>query len=274
MGWWGKVVGGAFGFMLGGPLGALFGAAVGHHFDRGLERGVLGGPTSSPGDNSDRVQAAFFTATFAVMGHLAKADGRVTPEEIAHAQALMDEMVLDAAQREVAQALFREGKTASFDLDGVLDQLVQECHRRQTLLQMFLEIQLHADGALHARETTILRHVATRLGFSATRYAQIEALVRAARGHGRERARPGGRPGSRSGAPTLTIDAARDILGVGPKASAQEVKNAYRRLMNQHHPDKLLARGMPEEMVKLATARTQEIRNAYDIVRQASAHRA
>lgn len=268
MGWWGKVVGGAFGFMLGGPLGALFGAAVGHHFDRGLALGALGGPETGATDDTVRVQAAFFTATFAVMGHLAKADGRVTPEEIAHAQAVMDEMALNAAQRDVAQALFREGKGGDFDLDSVLDQLVEECHRRQTLLQMFLEIQLHAayaDGALHARETTILRHLATRLGFSAARYAQIEALVRAARGHGRER--------SRSGAPTLALDAARDILGVGPKASAQEVKNAYRRLMNQHHPDKLIARGMPEEMVKLATARTQEIRNAYDIVKQASAHR-
>jgi DnaJ like chaperone protein len=268
MGWWGKVVGGAFGFMLGGPLGALFGAAVGHHFDRGLERGALSGPASGAGDATDHVQAAFFTATFAVMGHLAKADGRITPEEIAHARAVMDEMALDAAQRDVAQALFREGKASGFDLDGVLDQLVHECHRRQTLLQMFLEIQLHAayaDGALHARETTILRHIATRLGFSAARYAQIEALVRAAHGHSRERVR--------SGAPSLTLDAARDILGIGPKATAQEIKNAYRRLMNQHHPDKLIARGMPEEMVRLATARSQEIRAAYDIVRQASAHR-
>ena len=272
MGWWGKVVGGAFGFLLGGPLGALFGAAVGHHFDRGLERGVLSGPASGASEDTAHVQAAFFTATFAVMGHLAKADGRVTAEEIAHAQAVMDEMALDAAQRDVAQALFREGKAAAFDLDGVLDQLVRECHRRQTLLQMFLEIQLHAayaDGALHARETTILRHIATRLGFSATRYAQIEALVRAARGHRGERARSG----SRRSEPTLTLDGARDILGVGPKATAQEIKNAYRRLMNQHHPDKLIARGMPEEMVKLATTRTQEIRNAYDIVKQASAHR-
>ncbi|MEX2481707.1 MAG: co-chaperone DjlA [Gammaproteobacteria bacterium] len=265
MSWWGKVVGGAFGFMLGGPLGGVFGAAVGHHFDRGLERSALGQADFSGDDDRERIQAAFFTATFAVMGYLAKADGRVTPEEIKHAQAVMREMALDSAQREVAQALFREGKSHGFDLDGVLDQLVRECHRRQTLLQMFVEIQLHAayaDGALHRQEETVLRHIAGRLGFSPARFAQLEALVRAARGQRRQRAQPDSQ--------TLSIDAARAILGVGPRATPQEVKNAYRRLMNQHHPDKLIARGMPEEMVEVATARTQEIRKAYDIVREAT----
>jgi len=76
MSWWGKALGGAFGFMLGGPLGALLGIAFGHNFDKGLGS-VLGDESLGRGDQ-ERVQAAFFTATFSVMGHIAKADGKVT----------------------------------------------------------------------------------------------------------------------------------------------------------------------------------------------------
>ena len=72
MGWWGKIVGGAFGFMLGGPLGAVLGAALGHNLDRGYEQLKLAGPASQ-----ERIQTAFFTATFTIMGRVAKADGRV-----------------------------------------------------------------------------------------------------------------------------------------------------------------------------------------------------
>ena len=72
MAWWGKLIGGAMGFMLGGPLGALLGGSIGHQFDSGLRR--KGGVFATA--DQERIQAAFFTATFSVMGHLAKADGR------------------------------------------------------------------------------------------------------------------------------------------------------------------------------------------------------
>ncbi|MEQ8233046.1 MAG: co-chaperone DjlA [Gammaproteobacteria bacterium] len=275
MSWWGKVVGGAFGFMLGGPLGALFGAAVGHHFDRGLGRLEDGGQPFGAGPDQERIQLAFFTATFAVMGHVAKADGRVSPDEIAHARAVMHEMNLNAEQTRVAQRLFREGKEPGFDLAGVLDQFLRECRRRHTLLQMFLEIQLHAayaDGALHDAEAVVLRRIANRLGFTAAQFAQIDALIRAARGHagsagsGRHGGGAGGRAGP--GRKTMSAAEARQILGVTATAGEHEIKNAYRRLMSQHHPDKLIARGMPEEMVKVATTRTQEIRTAYETLRK------
>jgi len=278
MSWWGKVVGGAFGFMLGGPLGALFGAAVGHHFDRGLHRIENVEQPFGNGPEQERIQMAFFTATFAVMGHVAKADGRISADEIAHARAVMREMNLNPEQTRVAQSLFREGKAPGFDLEGVLRQFLRECRRRQTLLQMFLEIQLqaaYADGTLHTAEAALLRRMAGRLGFSGAQFDQLDALIRAAREHGTRG--PGGAAGGQhgrrraaAGAAAMSADEARAILGVTPGASEAEVKKAYRRLMNQHHPDKLIARGMPEEMVKVATTRTQEIRTAYEALRRAS----
>ena len=95
MSWWGKVVGGTLGFMMGGPLGALLGLSLGHSFDSSTGRRGQG---LFPGDQ-ERTQAAFFTATFSVMGHMAKADGRVSPQEISLAEMLIKEMRLDGIQR-------------------------------------------------------------------------------------------------------------------------------------------------------------------------------
>jgi DnaJ like chaperone protein len=266
--WWGKVVGGAFGFMLGGPLGALFGAAVGHQFDRGLKSA---GPQADfdAGPERERIQAAFFTATFSVMGRLAKADGRVNEEEIALARAVMRQLTLDPTQERVARELFGRGKQPGFDLEGVLTQLRHECRHRHTLLQMFLEIQLHAayaDGALHRHEAALLQHIAARLGFSHAQFAQLEAFVRAERhfagATGGDRRRPAQPPRCR------TLEDAYAILGVSAGASDAEVKKAYRRLMNQHHPDKLVSKGLPEEMIRVATERTQEIKRAYETIRE------
>lgn len=270
MGWWGTVLGGAFGFLLGGPLGALLGAALGRRFDKGIDRFSL--PGADPGDQ-ERVQTAFFTATFAVMGHLAKVDGQVSRDEIRLAESVMTRMQLDADMRRTAIGLFNEGKAPGFDLDAVLDQFRRECHGRRHLLQMFIEIQLHAcyaDGALHAEEARVLRHICDRLGFSRQEFAHLEALVRAARtfaGAGAGAGAGGGRPGAPPSRNRLAE--AYKVLGVGRDASDAEIKTAYRRMMNQHHPDKLVAKGLPEEMIALATEKTQEIKAAYETIKAA-----
>jgi len=103
MSWWGKLIGGYVGFALGGPIGALIGAALGHNFDKSTS------PIQSIGQQN-RSQAAFFTATFSVMGHICKADGRVTPDEISAAKMIMSQMSLSPAQKDAAIALFNEGK--------------------------------------------------------------------------------------------------------------------------------------------------------------------
>ncbi len=261
MSWWGKVLGGAFGYMLGGPLGALLGAALGHKFDQGLH--IEPGAGFDPGQQ-ERVQTAFFTATFSVMGHVAKADGRVSPDEIRLAEQVMAQMRLDGAMRKAAQALFREGKSPDFDLDAVLDQFRRECHRRRHLVVSFLEIQLAAalaDGSIAPGERRVLEYIATRLGVSPAELTQLEALVAGLHGGGGGQAR---RPATED-----ELAAAYRMLGVTPEASDAEVKKAYRRLMNQHHPDKLVAKGLPEEMIRVATERTQQIKAAYERIRKA-----
>jgi DnaJ like chaperone protein len=266
--WWGKLVGGAFGFMLGGPLGALLGVALGHNLDRGLNALPDRGPFNA-GDR-ERVQTAFFTATFAVMGNLAKADGRVSPEEIRVAESLMAEMALDAAKRQAAINLFRQGKAEDFDLDGVLDQFRRECHGRVTLIGMFIEIQLqaaYADGQLSRSEDRLLAHICGRLGVSELDYRRLERMIRAQRGFHGQRQRDGARQGQPAARPKLAD--AYQLLGVDAQASDADVKRAYRRLLSQHHPDKLVSKGLPEEMMKVAAQKTHEIRQAYERIREA-----
>ena len=267
MGWWGAVIGGAFGFLLGGPLGALLGAALGRSFDKGLAG--IGDYRAQLGDQ-ERVQTAFFTTTFAVMGHLAKVDGQVSKDEIRLAEQVMARMSLSPEMRRTAIGLFNEGKSPAFDLDAVLDQFREECHRRRHLLQMFLEIQLHAcfaDGAVHAEERRVLQYICHRLGITRQEFAHLEALVRATRDFTGAGAFGGDRP--RTAPSRDRIVEAYEVLGVKRTASDAEIKTAYRRLMNQHHPDKLVAKGLPEEMVALATEKTQEIKAAYETIKTA-----
>ncbi|MCW8890633.1 MAG: co-chaperone DjlA [Sedimenticola sp.] len=267
MSWWGKLAGGAFGFMVGGPIGAVLGAVLGHNLDKGL-KGLSDEESFAPGDQ-ERVQTAFFTTTFTVMGAIAKADGRVSPDEIALAKSVMDEMDLSSDMRQAAINLFNQGKSADFPLDEVLDQFRTECHRRNTLIQMFIEIQLqaaYADGTLDKAEEQLLLQICSRLGIPEFVFRRLEKMIQAERHYGGQTG-GGRRAEPRASGPTLTD--AYAILNVSPQVSDAEVKKSYRRLLSQHHPDKLVSKGLPEEMMKMAAQKTHEIRQAYEKVKQA-----
>ena len=270
MAWWGKVVGGALGFVLGGPIGALLGGVVGHKLDKGMASLQAEDTQAEPGDR-ERVQTAFFTATFSVLGHMAKADGRVSPQEIALAEAVIRRMELTPETRAAAIALFNQGKADDFDLDGVLEQFRRECHRRATLLQMFIEIQIqaaYADGLAAPAEQRILQRIRDKLGIPEFIFSRLEHLARMRWEYAQGGARPGGAgAGWREAEPQgPTLEQAYELLGVSPQADEAEVKRAYRRLMSQHHPDKLVSKGLPEEMMKLAAQKTHEIRQAYELI--------
>ena len=270
MSWLGKVFGGTFGFLMGGPIGAVLGAALGHQFDVGMQGLEHGEDIEFTPGNRQRTQMAFFTATFSTMGHVAKADGQVSEAEITVARNVMGEMRLNEEMRQAAMRLFNEGKNPTFPLDAVLDQFRRECHRRVTLVRMFMEIQLQAafaDGVLHQGEERILLHICGKLGISRLEYERLKAILLA------QQRFTGGDYGRRRGAGAAkkqpSLDDAYAALGVSPTASTGEIKRAYRRLMSQHHPDKLVAKGLPEEMMKLATEKTQMIRKAYEAIRRA-----
>ena len=160
-----------------------------------------------------------------------------------------------------ARRLFSEGKNPAFPLDDVLKQFRKECHRRETLMRMFLEMQIHAafaDGVLHPAEEKALQHICDMLGFSQHEFDHLVDMIKA---HNE-----GTAAGSSGGVSQAT---AYKVLDVDTSASDAEVKKAYRRLMNQHHPDKLVAKGLPDEMMDVAKEKSQEIRAAYDVIKKA-----
>ena len=181
----------------------------------------------------------------------------------------MAQMDLDGERRRAAIRLFEQGKARDFPLGDVLDQFRRECHRRTSLIQMFLEIQIqaaYADGPPNAAEDRLLLHICGRLGIPEFLYRRLEQLVRF------QQAFAGAQAGTRQPAARgPTLDQAYKVLGLTPKASDEEVKRAYRRLLSQHHPDKLVSKGLPEEMMKLASEKTHEIRQAYELITKARA---
>ncbi|MCL1074236.1 co-chaperone DjlA [Shewanella dokdonensis] len=247
---WGKFFGGVIGFMFGRFFGALLGIWLGHQFDKRL---------SGTGDAAAR-QQQFFNTTFAVMGHIAKASGRVTENDIRIASMLMDTLRLDSDARRGAQQAFRDGKAVDFDLQQHLRRFRTLTFGRREVQQMFLEIQIQtalSDGELHPKELDILHTIARELGFS---QQQLEALLKRWQAEFRFQ-----QPNNNA---TSEHDAYH-LLGLTPTASDQDVKRAYRKLMNEYHPDKLVAKGLPEEMMEIAKRKAQDIQAAYERVKLA-----
>lgn len=254
MNWTGKLVGVIVG-SLAGPVGAAVGLFLGHQFDLGI-----GGSRQA---SFGGVGQVFFETTFGVMGHVAKADGRVSEAEIRSARSVMDRMRLGPAEVQEAIRLFTAGKAPDWPLQRELARLRNALGTRRTLRRAFLEIQMEAAlaaGPLGAETRELLWRIASALDLSRVELAQVEALLRLGR-------RFGGEHGARPLQPSAA-DAYR-VLGLEPGASDDQVKLAYRRLMNQHHPDKLRSRGMPESMIPVAEAKTREIRAAWDTLRAA-----
>jgi DnaJ like chaperone protein len=246
MSWFGKAIGAAVGRVILGPWGAVIGAALGHQYDRGGDSLQGGG---------QRVQQRFFATTFEVMGHIAKIDGRVSEEEIDATRRVMEAMRLTPDQVQLAIAYFNDGKRADYALEQRLAELAAGIGPREELARAFLELQVRAvvsAGEIGSGKRVLLGYVAEVMGFDRGEVARIEAMLRS----GRQRAAPASRESS--------LAAAYESLGVARDASDQDVKTAYRRLMNQHHPDKLVSKGLPESMIDLAEQRTQQIRAAYE----------
>ena len=258
--WQGKALGALIGVVAAGPVGALFGVFIGHLFDAqadGVSTTAGGRATADAID----VQEAYFRGVFQVMGHLAKADGRVSEDEIRAARAIMSEFRLRDPETRYAMDLFTQGKSADFPLDETLRELRRLCGSRTDLNRMFVQIQLQAalwGGSLNTSGRGVLARVCAALGVSAYEVVQMEALLRM---------QQAARQPSRS--KVDHVAEAYEVLGVSRSVSDGEVTKAYRRLMNQNHPDKLHAKGLPEAMMQLAAEKTRQIRSAYEVLREA-----
>lgn len=231
---WGKVIGGTAGFAVGGPLGALVGALAGHAVDR------LG----RSDEEKDQVREAAFTiAVIALSAKMAKADGTVTRDEVDVFKQLF--RVPPDEIRNVGR-VFDLAKKDSRGFEPYARQVGKMFADNPMVLEELLDSLFHiakADNVVHPAELAFLRDVARIFGFDEGNFARIRE------GHlGRDAADP------------------YTILGVAHDAADDEVRAAYLRLIRENHPDRLIAQGMPEDFVQIATDKMAAINAAYDRV--------
>jgi len=234
---WGKIIGGAAGFALGGPLGAFAGVLAGHAVDR-MSAPPEGGDAAA---TSEVKQVAFTIAVVALGAKMAKADGVVTRDEVA---AFREVFHVPPEEVKNVGRVFDRAKRDTIGFEAYAKQVSRMFRDNPAVLQELLDCLFHiakADGVYHPHEKDYLRKVAEIFGFDDTEFRRIEA-----RNVGPDQADP------------------YVILGVDPEASNESIKAAYRTLIKEHHPDRLIAQGMPEDVVEVANEKLAAINNAYD----------
>lgn len=272
-GWWGRIIGAVLGFMLLSIPGALVGFVIGALIDHAVNNHF---------GNTLQVRQAFFNALFVSMGHLARADGRVTSDEINAARTIMRHLNLTPENTLQAMELFNQGKEPGFDLKSPLIELRKTCNNRRNLLHMFMMLQLqaaYADGVLHPNELAVLQEMASLLGFTPAQFSQMNMMYQAQSafqsafsGGGYSSGYQGYSSGSSShytqSNPHQELKNAYAVLGLEETTPFDQVKKTYRQLMNQYHPDKLVAKGLPDDMMKAATEKVQQIKAAYEFIKE------
>jgi len=226
---WGKVSGAAAGLFVGGPVGAVVGAVVGHFF---LDR------ESDPG-------VTFTIAVVALAGKMARADGVVTDEEF---QVFRRVFGVPPEEEANVQRIFNLARQDIAGYEHYAGQIARLFVGNPAMLEDVLDGLFEiakADGVLHPCEAKFLERVAEIFGFAPNEYRRIRAS---------------------HFAPELTDPYV--ILGLSYSADEEELKQTYRRLVRENHPDSLMARGVPPEFLKLANDKLAAINSAYEKIQR------
>ncbi|OOH91042.1 molecular chaperone DjlA [Pasteurellaceae bacterium 15-036681] len=277
-----QYIGKIIGFFLGYAytksfFGGLFGLMLGHWADKKLYE--LGSVSSSVFGKGLTRQSLFMQTTFAALGHISKAKGRVTEDDIQLARQLMANMKLDERNQQLAQKAFTLGKESDFPLRQTIQEFREACGQRSDLLRFFMQVQMQAalqDGVLDPNEQRVLFTIAEAMGMSRMQFEQMIAMVAAAQrfrsgtyqqgSYQHQGSYQGGHGGYQQHSSGPSLADAYSVLGVSESDDQTTVKRAYRKLMNENHPDKLVAKGLPPEMMEVAKEKAQQTQAAYDLI--------
>ncbi|WP_111980304.1 co-chaperone DjlA [Algibacillus agarilyticus] len=266
---WGKIIGFCFGYMFARFPGAILGVIVGHLFDKQYSKafsGVGGFSGLLRNKNALKSRALFFYTLFSIMGHIAKSSGRVTKADIELATLLMAKLNLNKELKKEAQAAYTEGKKSDFPITEVVSEFKRFCAGQKEFIRMYLEIQIQAaviNGEIHPKAKQVLNQIAKVLGYTTE---ELEALIQQCMASAHFSS---GEQSNHYQQPTaIQLNNAYQIIGITKDTPEKESKKAYKKLMSQHHPDKLSAQGLPEQALLLAKEKTQEIQAAWTLIKQ------
>jgi DnaJ like chaperone protein len=254
-----------FGLILGRMPGALTGAIIGF---------ILDNLRHSQRKNATPEAGGYVGPLFTLLGAVAKSDGRVSEAEIAVAERLMARMGLDAEQRKQAATSFNVGKQPEFDVTQTINALRHWAGMRRDhafpVLDVVIETVL-AEGNPPPEKMAILRQLAFALRISDMELMALMAMKGYAwnAGGGQRGYNYQGRGTGGGYVPPQRTAQGPDpyaVLGIDRSADERAVKRAYRKLISEHHPDRL--GDLPEDMRKRAEGRASEINAAYDRIKE------
>ncbi|MDY0220983.1 MAG: TerB family tellurite resistance protein [Desulfobacterium sp.] len=249
MGWLGKVVGGTIGFALGGPIGAVAGAAFGHSFDR-KEALYLAQEESHQQrlSTDEESQLTFFVAAFSMLAKIAKVDGRVSDKEIATIEGFMThDLNLNPESRSSAVNIFRQALNSHESFEAFAFQFYAAFRNQPRIIELMMDVLFRvstADGAINDKEEALLASAARTFNLSDRDYARLKSRY------------------------VKAVNRFYSVLKIDDTATNEEIKRQYRAMVSDYHPDKIEAKGLPEEFIKLANDKFIEIKEAYDAIRK------
>lgn len=264
----GKVVGASLGFFMGGTLGAFFGVIIGGLFDKALAQHLNQPYQQYFQEKRPNIQSAFVKTVSCFMGILAKADGRVSELELEHAYQVFKDLKLNDDELKNAKTWFTTSKNGQVQFVDIARMLEYLKEKNLFLCKLCLDIayQMAKLDGLNVEKIKLMNSMLSSIGFapleSIFKPDEFWQYVHAEQMH---RQRNTGQQHSYSRAPRTEYAPfqAFEILNLKSTASQAEVKKAYRKLMSQYHPDKMMARGASQREIKEATAKTQQISKAY-----------
>ena len=249
-----KLAGALIGFYFLGISGAFIGYFLGSMIDRYSAYGMGGINPLSRGQR----QTVFLETVFILMGKLAKADGHVSKDEVEHVEQFIQKLGMSAEHRQRAITLFKQGAAPDFDIAPDLMKFMAVCGHTHSLRQMllvYLIVMALSDGGINPAEERLLIEIARHLGYDEAAFRHMLDMIL------NQSHFAGGQAAS-----ATALEDAYKALGVSKESSDQEVKRAYRKLISQYHPDKLMGQGLPEDMIAVATRQAQEVQLAYDLI--------
>ena len=257
--YWGKVIGTLAGLATLKPWFAVLGLFLGHQFDRGFADRYRN--FEEQGAKVGRVSDDFVRYLFQAMGHLAMTDGRVSEEEIRAARMILLRLGLGPSSVRRAINWFEDGKRPGFPLWQSIREArrvsLKSASHRSLFVRLLLEVVLAKDS-LKKEERALIWSICTEFDIGRVELAQLEAMIRAQKGFKRS---PAG------DADAARVRSAYHALGMTPDASNDEIKKAYRRLMNRNHPDKIAGSNPDKAALAEAERRTREVRGAYEMLK-------
>jgi len=260
-----RIIATILGLFFGGPIGAIIGFFIGSFLDQSVNKNnSFRTNGAGPGFNWHWRQAfsqPFVRGVFVLMGYLAKADGRITSNEITIASNVMTQLRLTDEQRHKAMRWFYDGKNQQFDPTEVLQKL--KFYRQPPFMRILLTCLTniaYANGAPSVAQQRILKEICAKLEIPEPQAQQQYSYSQYSHQYSDNHHYSSPRKNS------LSED--YDIMGLKADADVATVRKTYRRLMNKFHPDKLASKGASEKELKAANEKIYKIRSAYENVMQ------